>query len=161
MHSYPGAQGASIEQVETQLFPTHAYGAHRTAAGTGSTQCPNPSQVLALRWMAPEHIWGSHTTPDGVARHPPAPSHFPSRRQGMLGSTAQLARGSAPPSGTKVQKPRLPSRLHERHPPAQSVLQHTPSTQYPLRHSRPGFCGSVTLQASPSGFFFRQTPPSQ
>ena len=54
--------------------------------------------------------------------------------------------------GRKVQVPTVPVRLHASHEPEQAVLQHTPSTQLPLRHPE------VLVQLPPLGFWSVQAP---
>ena len=56
----------------------------------------------------------------------------------------------AEPAGVLVQVPAAPARLQASQAPAQAVLQHTPSTQFPLPHSL------ATWQAAPRAFFGRQ-----
>jgi hypothetical protein len=57
--------------------------------------------------------------------------------------------------GSGAQLPTLPGTLHARQVPVQALVQQTPSTQVPLRHSL------EAAQVRPASFFGRQRPDSQ
>jgi hypothetical protein len=79
------------------------------------------------------------------------PSHAPSVPQLGAPLSAHWSSGSAP-SGTSVQVPALPARLHDRHAPVHALRQHTPCSQNPLAHS------VVEPQAAPLDFLPQLVP---
>ena len=59
------------------------------------------------------------------------------------------------PEATGLHVPTLPAWLQESQAPVQAVLQHTPSTQLPLRHSL------ETVHVAGGDFFATHAPPPQ
>lgn len=129
----PIEQSSLVVQLVRHAVSPHAYGAHGTSLVAG--QVPIPSQVagrVAVPFIhaAARHdvVLGGYTqavrlVPLQLPPHDvPAPVH-----------AARIPRGT-PVAAVHV--PTLPSRLHASHCPLQPVLQHTPSTQLPLLHSR-------------------------
>jgi hypothetical protein len=109
----------------------------------------------------PSHVWATllvvvsaqmdarQTAPGGYSLHLRPPSHTPLRLHDAAPSSGHSPSGSVP-SGTAVQTPTLPARLHFSHVPPHRALQQTPSAQKPLKHS------PSPPQAKPS--FFLHTP---
>jgi hypothetical protein len=82
-----------------------------------------PSMQLPLKhWLLSVHAEPL------LSRQVPAPSQALPPVQALAGKL------SCWPAGTLTQVPTLPMTLHARHVPVHALLQHTPSTQLPLRH---------------------------
>ncbi|MEN9797931.1 MAG: hypothetical protein RL653_1627 [Pseudomonadota bacterium] len=81
-----------------------------------------------------------------ASRHTPAPLQVVVPAHSLSGSEF---------SGTLVQVPTLPARLHDWHVPPHAALQHTPSTHCPLVH------WLAAVQADAFAFFGVQVPPEQ
>ena len=62
-------------------------------------------------------------------------THSPALPQAMPFALVQPS--TSVPIGNSRQLPTEPSRLHDRHGPAQAASQHTPCSQYPLAHPAP------------------------
>jgi hypothetical protein len=92
-----------------------------------------------------------HSRPVGYLRQAPAPSQTPSRPQLATPSSGHSLRGSLETSAGR-QVPRVPADAHEWQGAEQSVLQQTPSKQYPLWHSVPTAHGLPSTERGISPF---------
>jgi hypothetical protein len=104
----------------------------------GVTQAPLPSQLEAgVTDEVPDgQLAALQFCPLGQNAHAP-PLHIPVVPQVGDLLAAQMFCGSGLPSGTAVQMPGDPVRLHAMQAPLHAVLQHTPWAQIPERHSFP------------------------
>ena len=139
-------------QLALQAVGPHKYGSHLVVGA--DAQLPAPSQVRAGVAVSTLHEAAAHWMPAGYAPqvrrsmplhcawHTPVPPH------------AVRVLCGAPVTATQV--PTVVAASHASHWPAQAVLQHTPSTQFPFEHS----CAPVG-QASPFAFLVMHTPPEQ
>jgi hypothetical protein len=80
---------------------------------------------------------GAHGVPAAKRSQAPLPSQKPVVPQLAAPELAHVFVGSAPPDGTGAQVPAVAGSAHDRHVPAQAVLQHTPCAHTPLPHSAP------------------------
>jgi hypothetical protein len=129
-HASPGAQSATVEQPVWHAVVPQAYAPHGVAAG--ATQAPAPSHLLAPVAWPLAHDGGAQVV------------DVPAKVQLVVVLPLQVpfqvpvpAQGVRAPCGgplTATQEPWLPPTSHASQMPAQAVVQHTPSTQYPLWH---------------------------
>src|SRR5262245_52259022 len=102
-------------------------------------QFPKPSQTCPLTRL-PAHAVGPHETPCAYKRQAPAPSHWPSRLQGFMESSAGVAVHSLSGSMPSLMGKHVPfappvlTAEQARQRPPHVLLQHTPSTQKPDWH---------------------------
>jgi hypothetical protein len=133
MHVFGAVHSASFEQTVWQTaFAPHTKGAQLCVAGVG--HAPLASQRDASVMVEPVHDASAQIAPCAYLRHAPAPSHTPSRPHVATVSSGHWSRGSVPTSAG-MHVPRLPTAAQVMHVPAQSEVQHTPSTQNPLSQS--------------------------
>lgn len=96
-----------------------------------TVQAPAPSHFLAAVAVPLAQLAGTQTVVLSHFAQPPEPSHFPLRPQLVSADAAHIDRGSAMFAGVFVHVPDE----HVLQAPVQSLLQQTPSTQWPLVHS--------------------------
>jgi hypothetical protein len=98
---------------------------------------PLPSQVRMPVALSPSQVPDLQRVPCAQRRQAPLPSQVPSFPQvaGVLAAHTEGSSGVAP-HGTAAQRPREFGRLQAIQVCPQAVLQQTPSTQNPIRHSR-------------------------
>lgn len=100
-----------------------------------AVQAPAPLQVAAVVTLPAAQVAAVQTTVLSGKVHvfPFEPSHW-------------LLQAPVPPQASRepmglplmaMQVPTEPASLHDSHWPSQELSQHTPSTQYPLTHSKP------------------------
>lgn len=102
-----------------------------------SEQLPFPSQVWMPSTESPWQVPALHSVPRGYFRQAPLPSHVPSSPQvaGVLAVHIDESAGRAP-AGTGAHSPSELARLHAMQVPPHEEVQHTPSAQKPVWHSR-------------------------
>jgi hypothetical protein len=83
----------------------------------------------------PLQLSGPHCVSAAYLAQLPLPSQTPFRSQAFLPLSLQVPRGSAEPAAVLVQVPAEPCELQVRQPPAQVLVQQTPSTQKLDSHS--------------------------
>jgi hypothetical protein len=117
-------------------------------------QVPVPLQREAAVSVPPVQAGSLQITPAPYLRQAPAPSQVPSLPQLVMPWSSHSFRGSNPASAGR-QIPTPPCKAHELQGPEQSVAQHTPSKQKPLRQS------SGAEQDCPLGSPGRRGPPPE
>ena len=134
-----------------QAFPPHRNALHGTVATPG--QAPAPSQDAACVRVFPEQLAARHEVlVPGKVQVLTAPLHVDA--QGAVPVQARWPVRGAPL--TRLQVPAsVVETLQNSHDPVQAVLQHTPSAQALLTHSR------AAAQAWPLAFFAVQVPLTQ
>ncbi len=138
LHTLPGAQSATVAQVVAHPELVHAYG--KQLMDCPVAHVPAPSHALPVS-NVPLHATVPHGVPAGVAvAHAPLPLHVPLGPHVPASDTGQLPRGGEVFEATG---PHVPSDnvtvsdcVQPRHSPLHAVLQHTPSTQLSVVHSR-------------------------
>jgi hypothetical protein len=125
-----------------------------------SEQVPVPLQVSGSISVEPVQDCATHSVPEAWSRQAPDPLHCPSVEHVLAGWAAHSFSGSTPAvvaaqaaaplqlrqvpahsesgsvlAGTLVQVPTDPVSPQDWQVPPQAVLQQTPSTQFPVRHS--------------------------
>jgi hypothetical protein len=135
-HWCPGSHCASVVHSIVQAPSAHRKGAQ--LATPGGWHVPAPSHTPGrLRRSGPAHEGAMHCVSAAYCWHPPNPSHFPVVPQLAAPRSLQTARGSGSPESTGQHVPMRSGSAHDRQPPSQATLQHTPSAQKPDAHSPP------------------------
>jgi hypothetical protein len=116
-----------------QVLPLQTYGLQGRESGV--TQAPAPSQVEACVSTLDVQLSALHTDPAAYFWQAPLPSHLPLVPQEATPMSVHMRRGSLLPPGVMVQVPGAEARAQLRQAPVQALLQQTPSTQKPERHS--------------------------
>jgi hypothetical protein len=128
----PDRQSVSTKQLVLQAVDdAHARFLAQGAAAAAPHGAETPSHVALVNTpLAHVGPVAEQLVPAGLYPHAPA---LHRTAQGPVG---QIPCGSAIPV-TGEQVPTVPVRLQDWQAPVHATLQHTPSTQFPLRHSVP------------------------
>ena len=136
-------QSASVLQLLSQAAELQINVPHGLTGGV--TQAPCPSQAEAgVTDEAVAQTAFLQLSPLAKLAHAPA-LHKPVVPQLVCAVALHFSCGSGAPSATAVQSPREAERLHARHAPVQSELQHVPCAQWLDWHSL------ARLHSAPSG----------
>lgn len=134
MHGRPSHWALEVHfEKQVLVAVSHPKGAQNVVVP--ALQAPPVQTIVpttALPWQRP----AVHMVPSGYRRQAPLPSQSPSKPQVVTASALHWPwTTGGRPLGTGEHVPMLPARLQAIHGPVQALLQHTPSTQFPVPHS--------------------------
>jgi hypothetical protein len=133
MHEFGARHCAFAVHALKHLVPLQTYGLQPMAAG--AAHAPAVVHVDGGVYTFELHVSGAQRVPTAYFWQPPLPSHRPFVAQAGAPPSVQIARGSVAPTAMFVHLPSVAASAQLRQAPAQSVSQHTLSTQKLDRHS--------------------------